>query len=47
MSTNGLTYPSDVYSVLGELSAAASKLPQALRQLAEFIDGQVTGGRAQ
>ncbi|MFI0374237.1 hypothetical protein ACH35V_40810 [Actinomadura sp. 1N219] len=46
MSTNGLTYPSDVYSVLGELSAAVSKLPQALRQMAEFIDGQVTSGQA-
>ncbi|MGP4030239.1 hypothetical protein [Actinomadura sp. 3N407] len=45
-SQNGLAYPSDVYSVLGELSAAVHKLPQALRQMNEFIDGQVTSGQA-
>lgn len=45
-SQNGLTYPSDVYSVLGELSAGVHKLPQALRQMAEFINGQVTSGQA-
>ncbi|WP_433474946.1 hypothetical protein ACQPZP_40765 [Spirillospora sp. CA-142024] len=46
MSPNGLAYPSDVYSVLGELSAAAAKLPQALAQMAQFITDQVTSGQA-
>jgi hypothetical protein len=46
MSPNGLTYPSDVYSVLGELSAAVHKLPQALQQMAQFINDQVTSGQA-
>lgn len=41
---NGLTYPSDVYSVLGELTAAIGKLPQALQQMSQFIGKQVDDG---
>jgi hypothetical protein len=29
----GLTYPSDAYTVLGELAAFVARLPQALRQI--------------
>jgi len=46
MNPAGLTYPSDVYSVLGELSAAVSKLPQALHQMSAFINAQVADGTA-
>jgi hypothetical protein len=46
MSAYGLAYPSDVYSVLGELSAAVSKLPQALHQMTQFINTQVADGLA-
>jgi hypothetical protein len=46
MSTRGLRWPADVYSVLGELAAAIDKLPQALRQMTEFIGDQVAQGRA-
>jgi len=46
MSHNGLAFPSDVYSVLGELSAAVNKLPQALHQMTQFINTQVTEGHA-
>jgi hypothetical protein len=46
MSRYGLRYPSDVYSVLGELSGAISKLPQALRQMSQFIGAEVAEGRA-
>lgn len=42
---DGLTYPSDVYSVLGELSAAMNKLPQALHQMTQFIGAQVSEGK--
>jgi hypothetical protein len=43
---HGLAYPGDVYSVLGALSAAMSKLPQALDQMTWFIRKQVSGGKA-
>jgi hypothetical protein len=46
MSRGGLVFPSDVYSVLGELSAAAGKLPQALHQMSQWIGAQVTDGAA-
>ncbi|RFS84124.1 hypothetical protein D0T12_18365 [Actinomadura spongiicola] len=46
MSPTGLAYPSDVYSVLGELSSAIHKLPQALQQMDEFITNQVGSGQA-
>jgi hypothetical protein len=46
MSPRGLGYPADVYSVLGELAAAVNKLPQALRQMGQFIGDQVAHGRA-
>jgi hypothetical protein len=43
---NGLVYPSDVYSVLGELTTAIGKLPQALQQMSQFIGAQVADGAA-
>ena len=46
MSPSGLGWPADVYSVLGQLAAAIDKLPQALRQMTEFIGEQVADGRA-
>ncbi len=46
MSRYGLSYPSDVYSVLGELSGAVAKLPQALHQMSQFINAEVAEGRA-
>lgn len=41
---HGLAYASDVYSVLGSLSAAVNKLPQALNQMIQFINVQVVEG---
>lgn len=46
MKNNGLRYPSDVYSVLGALHAAVLTLPQALRQMAEWVDHEVGQGAA-
>ena len=34
---SGLRYPSDVYSVVGELTHLTRRLPQTLRQLNEYI----------
>lgn len=42
----GLRFPSDVYSVLGELSAAFGKFPQALDQMRQFIAAEVSEGWA-
>jgi hypothetical protein len=41
---HGLVYPGDVYSVLGELSAALAKLPQALLQMSTFLGDQIARG---
>ncbi|WTX01163.1 hypothetical protein OG216_47980 (plasmid) [Streptomycetaceae bacterium NBC_01309] len=41
----GLRYPGDAYSVLGNLSTAASRLPQSLHQLDTFLVGLLTGDR--
>jgi hypothetical protein len=41
----GLEQPSDAYEVLGELTAAASRLPQLLAQVAGFLDRALAGGR--
>lgn len=46
MSSQGLTYPSDVYSVLGALAAAMGKTPQALRQMDAWMKDQVATGQA-
>lgn len=46
MSRYGLRFPSDVYRVLGELSGAVSKLPQALHQMSQFINAEIAEGRA-
>lgn len=43
---DGLTYPSDVYSVLGELASGVAKLPQALQQMHAFVAAEVSKGRA-
>lgn len=43
---NGLRYPSDVASVLGDLSAAASKLPQAMQQMRQWLADEVAAGHA-
>lgn len=36
----GLVFPSDAYDVLTDLAALAARLPQALRQVGAFLDGQ-------
>lgn len=41
----GLGQPSDAYEVLGELTTAASRLPQLLAQVAGFLDRALAGGR--
>jgi hypothetical protein len=41
----GLEQPSDAYEVLGELTTAASRLPQLLAQVAGFLDRALAGGR--
>ncbi len=43
---DGVQYPSHVYDVLGSLAAAAAGQPQALRQMQEWLHGQVAQGRA-
>jgi len=45
MSVYGLAFPSDVYSVLGDLSAGTYKLPQALHQMTQFIKGRIADGQ--
>lgn len=42
----GLRYPSDVYSVLGQLSGGIAKLPQALEQMRAFIAREIAEGNA-
>jgi hypothetical protein len=41
----GLGQPSDAYDVLGSLSLAASRLGQALAQVARFLDLALADGR--
>lgn len=41
----GLGQPSDAYDVLGSLSLAASRLGQALSQIARFLDLALADGR--
>ena len=40
-----LTYPADVYKILGSLEALAGWLPQASGQLAGWLDSQAEAGR--
>ena len=42
---DGLGQPSDAYDVLGSLSLAASRLGQALAQVARFLDLALADGR--
>lgn len=40
-----LAYPSDVYDTLAALRRLAERLPQALAQLARWLDAEATAGR--
>lgn len=42
---DGLSQPSDAYDVLGALSLAASRLGQALAQVARYLDRALAHGR--
>jgi hypothetical protein len=44
-ATGRLSYPAEVYEILGSLEAMAQRLPQACGQLAEWLDHQAEGGR--
>jgi hypothetical protein len=41
----GLAQPADAYQLLGELSLAASRLPQLLTQVGRWLDGALTAGQ--
>jgi hypothetical protein len=41
----GLAQPADAYELLGELSLAASRLPQLLGQVSRWLDAALAGGR--
>jgi len=42
---DGLGQPADAYAVLGELSLAASRLPQLLGQVGTWLAAALAGGR--
>ena len=42
---DGLEQPADAYAVLGELSLAASRLPQLLGQVGRWLAGALAAGR--
>jgi hypothetical protein len=42
---DGLGQPADAYAVLGELSLAASRLPQLLGQVGRWLAAALAGGR--
>jgi hypothetical protein len=42
---DGLGQPSDAYEVLGELSLAASRIPQLLGQVGRWLAAALAGGR--
>jgi len=42
---DGLAQPADAYAVLGELSLAASRLPQLLGQAGTWLAAALAGGR--
>jgi hypothetical protein len=41
----GLAQPADAYQLLGELSLAASRLPQLLAQIRRWLDGALAAGQ--
>ncbi len=42
---DGLEYPGDAYTLLGNLHTATSRLPQLLAQVTEFLDGWQASGQ--
>lgn len=42
---SGLDQPADAYQLLGELSLAASRLPQLLTQVGRWLDGALAAGQ--
>lgn len=42
---DGLGQPADAYGLIGELSLAASRLPQLLDQVSGWLDRSLDGGR--
>jgi hypothetical protein len=45
LGAGGLEQPADAYEVLGELSLAASRLPQLLGQVGRWLTSALAGGR--
>ena len=45
LGVGGLAQPADAYEVLGELSLAASRLPQLLGQVGTWLAAALAGGR--
>ncbi len=45
LGAEGLGQPSDAYAVLGELSTAASRIPQLLGQVGRWLAAALAGGR--
>jgi hypothetical protein len=45
LAPSGLSYPSTVYTVVGDLAAGAAGLRQLVDQLGVFLDGEDTAGR--
>ena len=45
LGLDGLGQPADAYQVLGELSLAASRLPQLLGQVGRWLAAALAGGR--
>ncbi|TVY99617.1 hypothetical protein EAS64_40820 [Trebonia kvetii] len=45
LGEDGLDQPADAYEVLGELSLAASRLPQLLGQVGTWLAAALAGGR--
>ena len=45
LGAGGLGQPADAYEVLGELSLAASRLPQLLGQVGRWLAAALAGGR--
>jgi hypothetical protein len=41
----GLAYPADAYEIAGSLAVLAARLPQALAQLAGFLQAEADAGR--
>ena len=45
LSGGGLAQPADAYQLLGELSLAASRLPQLLTQVERWLEGALAAGQ--